>query len=221
MLAAQLLEVVVAQVVAVEQDAAFVRVVQAREQLHQRGLAGAVLADQRQHLAGMQREATGGAPPSARRPDSGSRRPRTRNPRGSARGNGTGIARRADLRLDLEEREQVVEVERLSCDLREADQQSFEQVAQAPERAGEERQVADAEFAVQRAPGDVRIRGVIGERADGGQRAAPARAAQREPAVGREERLSTACGSGRSGSALRPKILTSLAVSTLAPVWRT
>ena len=45
-------EVVLAQVAAVEQDAAFVGVVQAREQLHERGLARAVLADQRQHLAG-------------------------------------------------------------------------------------------------------------------------------------------------------------------------
>ena len=53
MLAAQLVEVVVAQVVAVEQDAALVGVVEARQQLHQRGLAGAVLAHQRQHLAGL------------------------------------------------------------------------------------------------------------------------------------------------------------------------
>ncbi len=74
---AQRVQVVLAQVVAVEQDAALVGVVEARQQLDQRGLAGAVLADQRQHLARLQREASGGAPPSARRPDSGSRRPRT------------------------------------------------------------------------------------------------------------------------------------------------
>ena len=45
-------EVVLAQIVAVEQDAALVRIVEAREQLHERRLAGAVLADQRKHLAG-------------------------------------------------------------------------------------------------------------------------------------------------------------------------
>ncbi len=53
MLRAQLFEVVFAEVVAVEQDAALVRVVEPRQQLDQRGLAGAVLAHQRQHLAGL------------------------------------------------------------------------------------------------------------------------------------------------------------------------
>ena len=56
MFGAQREQVVLAQVVTVEQDAAFVRIVEAREQLHERRLAGAVLADQREHLAGMQRE---------------------------------------------------------------------------------------------------------------------------------------------------------------------
>ena len=53
---AQLAEIVFAQVMAIEQDAAFVRVVEAREQFHQRRLAGAVLADQCQHFAGVERE---------------------------------------------------------------------------------------------------------------------------------------------------------------------
>ena len=53
---AQVVQVVVAQVAAIEQDAAFIRVVEPRQQLHQRGLAGAVLADQRQHFAGAQFE---------------------------------------------------------------------------------------------------------------------------------------------------------------------
>ena len=52
-------EVVLAQVVAVEQDAALVGVVEAREQLHERRLAGAVLADQRQHFARAQRRSSG------------------------------------------------------------------------------------------------------------------------------------------------------------------
>ena len=55
--AAQRVEIVFAQVVAIEQDAAFVRIVEPGQKLHQRGLAGAVLADQREHLAGAQREA--------------------------------------------------------------------------------------------------------------------------------------------------------------------
>ena len=54
---AQRIEIVFAQVVAIEQDAAFVRIVEAGEKLHERRLAGAVLADQREHLAGVQREA--------------------------------------------------------------------------------------------------------------------------------------------------------------------
>ncbi len=137
-------------------------------------------------------------------------------------GNGTRVRRRDDLGLDLEEREQVVEVERLPRDLREADQQAFEQVAQAPEGAGEERQVADGEVAAQRAPGDVGVGDVVAERAERGEQRCPSRARRmRELAVGRVERLRPACGSARSGSALRPKIFTSFAVSTLAPVWRT
>ncbi len=96
---------------------------------------------------------------------------------------GTRILRRDDLRLDLEEGEQVVEVERLPRHLREADQQPLQQGAQAEERAGQEGEVADAEAAAQRAPGDVGVGHVIAHRADGGQRAPPAGAADRQPAV--------------------------------------
>ena len=53
---AQLLEIVFAQIMAIEQDAAFVRVVEPRQQLDQCRLAGAVLADEREHFAGLQRE---------------------------------------------------------------------------------------------------------------------------------------------------------------------
>ena len=69
MLRAQLVEVVLAEVVAVEQDAALVRIVEPGEQLDQRRLARAVLADQRQHLARREREGEC-APPTARRRDS-------------------------------------------------------------------------------------------------------------------------------------------------------
>ena len=186
MLPRSVLEVVVAQVAAVEQDAAFVGIVEPREQLDERGLAGAVLADQRQHLAGLQREVevahrpalgAGIAEADVLEHEALADRLRERQR----------VRRRHDLRLDLEEREQVVEVERLAGDLREADQQAFEQVAQPAERAGEEGQVADRELAVQRAPDDVRVGDVVGDRAERRQRAAPARAAQRERAVGLEE----------------------------------
>ena len=49
--AAKAVEVVVAQVVAIEQNPAFVRVVQPRQQLDQRRLAGAILADERDDFA--------------------------------------------------------------------------------------------------------------------------------------------------------------------------
>ena len=69
MFARSVVQVVLAQVVPVEQDASLVRVVQPRQQLDERRLARAVLADQREHLARVQREATDAAPPTARRPD--------------------------------------------------------------------------------------------------------------------------------------------------------
>ncbi len=77
-------EVVLAQVVAVEQDAALVGVVEAREQLHERRLAGAVLADQRERLARAQLERQPAHRPALRARDSGSRRSRTRTRCGSA-----------------------------------------------------------------------------------------------------------------------------------------
>ena len=113
-------QVVLAQVVAVEQDAALVGVVEPREQLDERGLAGAVLADERQHLAGVQRERQ-----VAHRPALGAGIAEADVLEGEAfadrRRERPRIRRRHDLRLDLEEREQVVEIERLSGDLREAD----------------------------------------------------------------------------------------------------
>ena len=54
---AQRTEIVLAQIVAIEQDATFVGIVQAGEELHERRLAGAVLTNQGDNLAGMQREA--------------------------------------------------------------------------------------------------------------------------------------------------------------------
>ena len=113
--AAQFVEPVVAQVASVEQDAALVGVVEPRQQLHQRGLARAVLADQRHHLAGLQGEGK-----MAHRPTLGAvideadileheavaNRP----------GKGQGIGRRMDFRPDREEGEEIVEIERLARD---------------------------------------------------------------------------------------------------------
>ena len=50
------LEPKLAQVVTIEQDTAFIGIVKAGKELHQRRLAGAILADERDHLAGVQRE---------------------------------------------------------------------------------------------------------------------------------------------------------------------
>ena len=99
------------------------------------------------------------------------------------------IRRGDDLGLDLEEREEVVEVEGLARHLREADEEPLEQVAQPAERAGQEGEVADREVAAQRAPGDERVGHVVADGADGGEQAAPARAAGGQAAVGGVEGL--------------------------------
>src|SRR5690606_27553750 len=87
---------------------------------------------------------------------------------------------RGHLRRDLEEREEVVEVERLPGDGREAGEEPFEQAPQAAERAGEEREVADREVAARGAVDDHGVGRVVPRRADGGEHRAPARAADRE-----------------------------------------
>ena len=56
MFARSSLEVVLAQVVSVEQDSPFVRIVEPREKLHECRLAGAVLPDEREHLTGAEGE---------------------------------------------------------------------------------------------------------------------------------------------------------------------
>jgi hypothetical protein len=134
---AQREEIVFPQVVAIEQDPAFVRIVEAREQLDERGLAGAVLADQREDLSGPKLEiqpadrpalGAGIAESDVFESEAPGERHRER-PR---------IRRRNDLGLDLEEREEIVEVERLPRDLREPHQHALEQIAQPPERSRKE-----------------------------------------------------------------------------------
>ncbi|KAG0771304.1 hypothetical protein G6F22_016594 [Rhizopus arrhizus] len=161
---AQVVQVVVAQVAAIEQDAALVRFVQPRQQLHQRGLAGTVLADQGQHFIGVKLEIQ-----VAHRPLLGIGIAETDVLEHEALTDrlrhAYGALARVDFRLDLEEREQVIQVQRLAGHLREPDQQAFQQLAQAQEAAGEEGQVADREVAAHRAPGDVGVGGVVAQRA--------------------------------------------------------
>ena len=76
MLARSASEVVLAQVVAVEQDPPLVGVVEPRQELHERRLAGAVLAHEGQHLARVQGEAQVAHRPALGARDSGSPRPR-------------------------------------------------------------------------------------------------------------------------------------------------
>src|SRR5205823_11745793 len=118
-----------AQVVAVEKDAALVGIIEARDELHERGLARAVLAHEREHLARAQRERE-----VAHRPMLGpriaeadvlEREPLANRIRKRAR-----IRRRGDLGLDLEEREEVVQIERLARDRREAAEEILEEVSQ-------------------------------------------------------------------------------------------
>ena len=96
---------------------------------------------------------------------------------------------RHDAGRDLEEREEVVEVERLPGDGREAREQPFEERAEAAERAGEEREVADREVAADGAVDDDGVGGVIPQRADGGEARAPPGAADGEAAVGLVKRV--------------------------------
>ena len=50
-----------------------------------------------------------------------------------------------NARLDLEEAEQIIEVEALLEDLRQRQQDSLDEIATLPERAGEKREHADRE----------------------------------------------------------------------------
>ena len=89
-----------------------------------------------------------------------------------------------DFRLDLEEGEQVIEVQRLSGHLREPHEQAFQQLPQAAETAREEGEVADREIALHRAPCDVCVGDVVAQRAQRRQQRAPGRAPARQLAVG-------------------------------------
>ena len=170
----------------VEQNATLVRIVEPCQQLDEGGLAGAVFPHERQDLARVQLECQ-----STHRPALG---PGVAKPHVLEReahlnryGKWPRIRRRNDFRLDLEERKQVVEVERLARDLRESHEQVLQQVPQASEGACEEREIANGKVAVERAPYDVGVGDIVGNGADRGEQASPACAPQRDSAIGLEE----------------------------------
>ena len=98
-------------------------------------------------------------------------------------GNGFGLWRQRDRRLDVEEGKEIVEIERLAGDLGDADQELFEQAVQPEERAGEEGKVAERELAVDGAPDDVGVGAVIGHVGERRKKPAPDGALGRQPAV--------------------------------------
>ena len=179
--AAQLVEREGAQVDAVDRDAPLDGVVEARQELHDRGLAGAVLAHQRHHLAGADPEVEAADRP-ALRLGVAEADALEADAVADGRGERQGVGGRADRRDDVEEREEVIEVGGLGGELREPEQQALEQPAEPEQRAGEEAEVADRDVAAQRPPQDGGIAGVVGQRAQRGEEPAPERAPRREPA---------------------------------------
>src|ERR1700733_11560414 len=93
------------------------------------------------------------------------------------------IVRGKNFRLNLEEREEIVEIECLTGRGREARQKPFEEGAQSPERTGKKGQIADRELACQRAPGDVCVSQIVADGADRSEQAAPACTPYRKLAI--------------------------------------
>ena len=223
MLARSACEVVLAQVVAVEQDAALVGIVEPREQLHERRLARAVLADERQHLARVQGEAQVAHRPALGARDSGSptsskREALARSATGTAAGS---AARRSPARSRRTRRGRRGRAPGpATCE--KPISRSFEQVAQAPERAGQEREVADGE----------RRRAACARRCRRRRRSSravpiavssppqPARRARELP-VGLEEARRPARGSARSGTRSGRRSSLPSRSRRWRPVWRT
>src|SRR4051812_30013952 len=95
----------------------------------------------------------------------------------------TWIGRRRDPRPDIEEREQILKIQGLAGDLREAQKQSLKETAQPQERTGQEREVADAELALDGSPHDQSVRQIIRERCHGGEQPAPHGAPYRQRSI--------------------------------------
>ena len=102
-------------------------------------------------------------------------------------GKGSGFSGDRISGSHLKKGEKIVEIECLARRGRKACKKPFKKIAQPPERAREERKIANREFARQRAPRDIGIGEVIAHRADCGEQPAPACAPHRQPAIGRIE----------------------------------
>ena len=170
---AQRREVVLAEVDAVEEDAPFGRIVQSRDELGDRRFARAVLADERDALARARSRSSRGAPPSARCPDTGIRRPRTRSPRGSASAPRRAPGVDVNRRLHVEEREQIFQVEALLVDPARRHEQTLDQVAALRETTRRETSACRGVIAPATARTRIDdIRAVVAERADERERRA-------------------------------------------------
>src|SRR5204863_9363915 len=130
-------EVVVSEVDVVQQDPSLGRVVEAREELRDRRLPRAVLADERDALSRRDREAhVPDRPPVAARilkADVFEQEAAANWP-----GHAEGARLRTDRRLHLEEDEQILQVETLLVDVARREEKSLDEVAAARECRGEE-----------------------------------------------------------------------------------
>src|SRR5262249_51827678 len=144
--APQTLKVVLPEVHPIEEYPPLRGVVQPGQELDQCCLPGAVLSYQRQPFAGRERKIE-----SAHGPLLGTRIAESHSLEHEAPADRNRHRRRSrlqpDVRLDLEEAEQIVEVQALLEDLRERQQNPLDEIATLPERAGEKREHADGEQA--------------------------------------------------------------------------
>ena len=139
---AQGIKVVIPQVMAIEKNAALIRIVKAAEELHQGGLARAIFADKRQNFSRLQREVQ-----ISHRPALCTGIPETHALEHKSLADwfweGPRILRRQNFRLDFEKREQVVEIKRLAGRGRKTCKKPFKQVAQTAEGSGEKSEIAN------------------------------------------------------------------------------
>ena len=168
---------------AVEQDAAFDRVIEPGEQLNQGGLARTVFPHQCQSLSRAEFKAKPAHRPvfTARIAEANVFEHKTLAYRHRHL---AGVGQRHDLRLHVEKAEQVIQIQRLCRGGGEAGQQSLQQTAQPQERPGQEGQVANRQGALQRAGDDEGVGRVIAQRSDAGEYPAPERPLHGNPAVG-------------------------------------
>ena len=169
---------------AVEQNAALGGVVEAGEQLNEGGFAGPVLAHQRQLFAGPQVEVE-----VAQGPLLGVAVLKAHILEHEAFPDGIGEGPHrlafvaADAGLELEEVEEILEVERALGHRAEAAQNPFEQSPHAGKRAGQKRELADADAPVHGLQDDVDVGRVVARRAHRREERAPAGALHHEGLV--------------------------------------